>query len=129
MVLEISLKKKCYGITEGRADGRMNRCKPVYPHFFKAGYNNPKDLDPSYKTFLDLWDCFGRKKSPSYNRRNSVFFFIFVSLLQCVQACQISNSEVQILSSIPRAISRPHAVPYFFGYKTEIFPSKTIPKI
>ena len=24
--------------------------------------NNPKDLDPSYKTDLDLRDCFGRKK-------------------------------------------------------------------
>ena len=24
--------------------------------------NNPKDLDPSYKTDLDSWDCFGRKK-------------------------------------------------------------------
>ena len=24
--------------------------------------NNPKDLDPSYKMDLDLWDCFGRKK-------------------------------------------------------------------
>ena len=24
--------------------------------------NNPKDLDPSYKTDIDLWDCFGRKK-------------------------------------------------------------------
>ena len=23
--------------------------------------NNPKDLDPSYKTDLDLWDCFERK--------------------------------------------------------------------
>ena len=34
--------------------------------------NNPKDLDPSYKTDLDLWDCFGRKKTPSYNRRNTV---------------------------------------------------------
>ena len=21
---------------------------------------------------LDLWDCFGRKKTPSYNRRNTV---------------------------------------------------------
>ena len=35
------------------------------PYFF--GYkteffsfqNNPKDLDPSYKTDLDLWDCLG----------------------------------------------------------------------
>ena len=34
--------------------------------------NNPKDLDPSYKTDLDLWDCFGRKKTPSHNRRNTV---------------------------------------------------------
>ena len=25
-------------------------------------YNQPKDLDPSDKTELDLWDCFGRKK-------------------------------------------------------------------
>ena len=24
--------------------------------------NDPKDLDPSYKTDLDLLDCFGRKK-------------------------------------------------------------------
>ena len=24
--------------------------------------NNPKDLDPSYKTDLDLWDCLGRLK-------------------------------------------------------------------
>ena len=25
--------------------------------------NNPEDLDPSYKMDLDLWDCFGRKKT------------------------------------------------------------------
>ena len=38
------------------------------PYFF--GYktdffsflNNPKDLDLSYKTDLDLWDCLGRTK-------------------------------------------------------------------
>ena len=24
--------------------------------------NNPKNLDPSYKTGLDLWDCLGRVK-------------------------------------------------------------------
>ena len=28
--------------------------------------NNPKDLDPSYKMDLDLWDCFGRKKPKKY---------------------------------------------------------------
>ena len=36
--------------------------------------NKPKDLDPSYKTDLDFWDCFGRKKTPSYKRRNTVSF-------------------------------------------------------
>ena len=38
----------------------------IVPYFF--GYkteffffqNKPKDLDPSYKTDLDLWDCLGR---------------------------------------------------------------------
>ena len=34
--------------------------------------NNLKDLDLSYKTDLDLWDCFGREKPPSYKRRNMV---------------------------------------------------------
>ena len=29
-------------------------------------------LATSYKTDLDLWDCFGRKKTLSYNRRNTV---------------------------------------------------------
>ena len=24
--------------------------------------NNPKDLDLSYKTDIDFWDCFGRKQ-------------------------------------------------------------------
>ena len=28
--------------------------------------NNLKDLDPSYKMDLDLWDCFGREKNLSY---------------------------------------------------------------
>ena len=34
--------------------------------------NNPKDLDLTYKTDLDFWDCFGRKISPTYKRRNMV---------------------------------------------------------
>ena len=40
-----------------------------------AFLNNPKDLDPSYKMDLDFWDCFGRKISPTYNRRNTVPVF------------------------------------------------------
>ena len=42
----------------------------VLCHTPKVGYktdffsfqNNPKDLDPSCKTDLDLWDCLGRVK-------------------------------------------------------------------
>ena len=29
---------------------------------FFSFQNNPKTLDPSYKTNLDLWDCLGRVK-------------------------------------------------------------------
>ena len=32
--------------------------------------NNPKDLDPNYKTDLELWDRFGRKKTVSYDQRD-----------------------------------------------------------
>ena len=39
--------------------------------------NIPKDLDPSYKMDLDLWDCFGREKSPSYNQRNMIHLLSF----------------------------------------------------
>ena len=48
-------------------------CPPLFrkqpiPYFFayKAVFfsfqNNPKNLDPSYKMDLDLWDCLGRVK-------------------------------------------------------------------
>ena len=45
-VVEKSLTKKCYGITEewtdGRTDGMTDRCKPIYPPLFKSGGINPK---------------------------------------------------------------------------------------
>ena len=33
-----------------------------YKTEFFSFQNNPKDLDPSCKTDLDLWDCLGRVK-------------------------------------------------------------------
>ena len=36
-------------------------CYTVICNFFPF-QNNPKDLDPSYKTDLDFWDCFGKEK-------------------------------------------------------------------
>ena len=44
------------------------RVTKYLPHFlgyktdFFSFQNNPKDLDPSYKTDLDLGDCLGRVK-------------------------------------------------------------------
>ena len=43
-------------------------CWKINPVFFRIldeGFsfqNNAKNLDPSYKTDLDLWDCLGRVK-------------------------------------------------------------------
>ena len=34
----------------------------AYKTVFFPFQNNPKNLDPSYKTDLDLWDCLGRVK-------------------------------------------------------------------
>ena len=34
----------------------------AYKKVFFSFQNNPKNLDPSYKTDLDLWDCLGRVK-------------------------------------------------------------------
>ena len=59
MVVEISLTKKCYGITEGRTEGRMDgttdRCKPVYPPTFsKWRYNNTdRQMDSSLNRTTD----------------------------------------------------------------------------
>ena len=42
---------------------------------YKMGFpvqNNPKNLDPSYKMDLDIWDCFERKINPSYSQSNVV---------------------------------------------------------
>ena len=35
----------------------------AYKTVFSSIQNNPKNLDPSHKTDLDLWDCLGRVKS------------------------------------------------------------------
>ena len=32
----------------------------------------PKDLDPSYKTDLDFWDCFWKEKTASISQRKTV---------------------------------------------------------
>ena len=35
-------------------------------------FNRRNKVDPSHKTDLDFWACFGRGKPPSYRRRNMV---------------------------------------------------------
>ena len=62
--------------------------------------NNLKDLDPSDKTDLDLWHCFGRKKSILYPRKYGIFsMFITFSML-----IYISNPVSKLLIS-PRKFS------------------------
>ena len=59
--------------------------------------NNPKDLDPSYKTDLDFWDCFGSNKNPSYNRRNTVCQNISYSTITA--GTNIENHMIIVLGS------------------------------
>ena len=49
--------------------------KFCYNLSFLPFLKNPKDLDLSYKTDLDFWDCFGGKKPQSCNRRNMVIWY------------------------------------------------------
>ena len=51
--------------------------------------NNPKYLDPSYKMDLDIWDCFGRKKTPSYNQRNTVMIYGELVHFQRKELCHL----------------------------------------
>ena len=66
-----------FGYKTGLSLSRMSTNNQISPTQFAVirvlpFLNNPKDLDLSYKTDLDFWDCFGRKKTPSSNRRNTV---------------------------------------------------------
>ena len=66
-----------FGYKMGLSLSRMSTNNQISPMQFccYTGFTLPKqskDLDPSYKMDLDFWDCFGRKKTPSYKRRNTV---------------------------------------------------------
>ena len=64
-------------IRRGFSFSRIGTNKQISPLQFCCNtslpfLNNPKDLDPSYKMDLDFWNCFRRKITPSYDRRNMV---------------------------------------------------------
>ena len=50
--MQITLTKKCYGITEGLADGITDRCKPVYPPLFQSGGINRRR--PIFNSTIEL---------------------------------------------------------------------------
>ena len=56
--------------------------------------NNPKDIDPSYKTDLDSCHCSRRKKTPSYNRRNTVLRF----KLNGTKCCHMMRAEIALMN-------------------------------
>ena len=43
--------------------------------------NDPKDIDPSYKMDLDLWDCFGKKKLHLITEETEEGIFIVICVL------------------------------------------------
>ena len=55
----------------------LNYCvSSAIRHRVFSAQNNPKNLVPSYKTDLDLWDCLGRVKSANFHGAGLVFVVI-----------------------------------------------------
>ena len=59
--------------------------------------NNPKDLDPSYKMDLDLWDCLGGMKLIAKFHRTDL---VICSHTREGRTCLISNKYVTTLKDI-----------------------------
>ena len=76
--------------------------------------DNPKDLDPSYKTDLDIWDYSGSKKMPSYNQRNT--------LPVCKSWYQPCHCTFILVLYIPAMLYSSHLLPFLNNVtlKTEI---------
>ena len=57
-----------FSVKTFQTNAHCKYCIQHVPYFFDykteffSFQNNPKDLDPSSKTDLDLWDCLGRAK-------------------------------------------------------------------
>ena len=57
--------------------------------------NNPKDLELSYRTDLDFWDCFRRKKNSVLKDRNTVDFIIS----QTARCSKVNNIQSTLVIS------------------------------
>ena len=55
--------------------------KFCYNTSFTLSKHSQKDLDPSFKMDLDIWDCLGRKKLCLIAKEIWVNFFVFVCCL------------------------------------------------
>ena len=67
--------------------------------------NNPKDLDLSYKTDLDFWDCLGRKKLSLLNEEIwKLLIFCGIIILSAVEGTQWRPS--QNMSSVLKSVER-----------------------
>ena len=56
---------------------------------------------------LDLWDCFGRKRTPSYNQRNTVHFVLQVTTAP-TQRFSFPAHQRTTVQKTP--LHRPHAL-------------------
>ena len=68
-------------LTKGNEHLLQALLAPNSMHFFRFPFNSSP-----YKMVLDFWDCFRRKKTLSYNRRNMVchVFYLQLLFLKCI---------------------------------------------
>ena len=62
--------------------------------------NNSKDLDPSYKTDLDLWDCLGRVDCLEKGKTGTIAKFHRADLVICSDSRHgktLSNSRINMI--------------------------------
>ena len=82
----------------------------VSPEVFFSPKNNPKNLDPSYKMDLDLWDCLERVKLVLYQYCIGVIqlfvlivergkLYLIAELIRYPTTCKKTGQLVQVLST------------------------------
>ena len=60
---------------------------------------------------------------------NPVFIILYLAQVHSTWPCHIYASPSEKINRIKKNSEAEIYILYFFGYKTEFFPSKTIPKI
>ena len=73
---------------------------------------------------LDLWDCFGRTNTPSYNRRNTVILFISPNVDGSHYAWHLHTALQESFNIIMAVRVKLMLLLYLSSYKTGFCPSR-----